>query len=67
MPHAVGAPGEAMGLVALMGQSGPLGEDGMTAELAQRFALASLAVAAAFWAVLGLASAKLQRRYLELA
>lgn len=67
VPHAVGAPGEAMGLVALMGQSGPLGEDGMTAELAQRFALASLAVAAAFWAVLGLASTKLQRRYLELA
>jgi cobalt transporter subunit CbtA len=67
LPHAVGAPGEAMGLVALMGQSGPLGEDGMTAELAQRFALASLAAAAVFWAVLGIASAKLQRRYLELA
>ena len=67
LPHAVGAPGEAMGLVALMGQSGPMGEDGMTAELAQRFALASLAAAAAFWAVLGIASAKLQRRYLEIA
>jgi cobalt transporter subunit CbtA len=67
LPHAVGAPGEAMGLVALMGQSGPIGADGMTAELAQRFALASLGAAAAFWAVLGIASAKLQRRYLEIA
>jgi cobalt transporter subunit CbtA len=67
LPHAVGAPGEAMGLVALMGHSGPLGEDGVTAELAQRFALASLGAAAAFWAVLGVASAGLQRRYLELA
>ena len=67
LPHAVGAPGEATGLVALMGQSGPIGEDGMTAELAQRFALASLGAAAAFWAVLGIASAKLQRRYLEIA
>lgn len=67
LPHAAGAPGEATGLVALMGQSGPLGEDGMTAELAQRFALASLAAAAVFWAVLGIASAKLQRRYLDIA
>jgi len=67
LPHAVGAPGEAMGLVELMGQSGPLGSDGITAELAQRFALASLAAAAAVWAVLGIASAKLQRRYLDLA
>jgi predicted cobalt transporter CbtA len=67
LPHAVGAPGEAMGLIALMGQSGPLGADGMTAELAQRFALASLGAAAAFWAVLGIASAKLQRRYLDIA
>jgi cobalt transporter subunit CbtA len=67
LPHAVGAPAEATGLVALMGQSGPIGQDGMTAELAQRFAVASLAAAAVFWAVLGIASANLQRRYLEIA
>jgi cobalt transporter subunit CbtA len=67
LPHAVGAPGEAMGLVALMSHSGPLGDGGMTAELAQRFALASLGAAAVFWAVLGIASAGLQRRYLEIA
>jgi predicted cobalt transporter CbtA len=38
----------------------------LPAALAQQFALASLGTAAAFWIVLGLASAWLQRRFLSL-
>lgn len=67
VPHAVGAPGEALGLWGLMAQSGALGDSGLTAELAQNFALASLGAMAAFWAALGLGSAALQRRYLQIA
>jgi cobalt transporter subunit CbtA len=67
LPHAVGAPGDAMGLPSLMAQSGALGDSGVTAELAQHFALASLGAMAAFWIALGLGSAALQRRYLRIA
>jgi cobalt transporter subunit CbtA len=65
-PHLVGAPGEAHGLIGLLSQSGTLGEGGLPAALAQQFALATLGAAAAFWIVLGLASAWLQRRFLSL-
>ncbi|MBI3507134.1 MAG: CbtA family protein [Proteobacteria bacterium] len=65
-PHVVGAPGEAMGLLGLLSHSGTVGEGGMPAGLAQRFAIASLAAAAAFWLALGVASAWLQRRFLDL-
>jgi len=67
LPHAVGAPGDGLGLWGLMAQSGALGDSGMTAELAQNFALASLGAMAAFWVALGLGSAALQRRYLRIA
>jgi cobalt transporter subunit CbtA len=65
-PHLVGAPGEAMGLIGLLSHTGTVGEGGMPVGIAQRFALVSLAAAAVFWAALGVASAWLQRRYLEL-
>ena len=65
LPHVLGAPGDGTGLLTLMAMRGPLGPGGMTAELAQRFALGSLAAAAAFWIVLGLLSTSLQRRFLR--
>lgn len=65
-PHVVGAPGGGMGLFDLLLQSGTLGEGGLPAGLAQRFALVSFGTAALFWLVLGLASARLQRRFLPL-
>jgi cobalt transporter subunit CbtA len=65
-PHVVGAPGEAMGLLGLLSHSGTVGEGGMPVGLAQRFAMTSLAAAAAFWLALGVASAWLQRRFIAL-
>lgn len=65
-PHVIGAPGEAMGLIGLLSQTGTIGEGSLPVDLAKRFAVLSLAAAAIFWAALGFASAWLQRRYLEL-
>ncbi len=65
-PHLIGAPGEGFGLLGLLAHSGTVGEGGMPVGLAQRFAIASLGAAAAFWLVLGVASAWLQRRFLSL-